>query len=168
MIETVKKLLAPLQRRIMSMIARGVVQAIKDGKLQKVQMTALADEVLDGLEYVEPYGFTSIPEQGAEAVALFLGGDRGNGIVLSVGDRRYRLQGLASGEVAIYHKGGSKILLKADGKMQIHNGTYELFTVLSDFLAHLIAARTATLAGPQPLLGVDFPADKAKIDSFKV
>lgn len=168
MIEQLRKLIAPLHRRIMLSIARGVVKVVDDSKgLQKVQITLLADEVADKLERVQQYGFTSKPKAGAEAVALFLGGNRDHGVVIAVDDRRYRLKGLADGEVALYTDTDSKIVLKNGGKIEVWNGQYELMAVLSDVMDHLIAARTATMNGPQPLLGSEFPDDKAKIDSFK-
>jgi phage baseplate assembly protein V len=173
MIDQLNRFIAPLKRRVMLMIARGIVQATKDGGLQQIQMTALADEVLDGLEYVEPYGFTSIPEAGAEAVALFLGGNRDHGVVLSVGDRRYRLKGLASSDVALYHKDGTKIVLKGSGKIQITNPAgNELIAVLSELCLWLKNARTDTMIGPQPLYDITaadtIDAIKTKVDSFKV
>lgn len=72
------------------------------GKLQALQMRLTADEIRDGLEHFEPYGVTSNPHPGAEGIALFLGDGRSHGVVLNVADRRFRLQGLQSGEVALY------------------------------------------------------------------
>jgi phage baseplate assembly protein V len=172
-VDVVTKIVAPLRRRIFMMMARGVLQSRKDGDLQQLQITALADEVLSGIEYVEPYGFTSAPEAGAEVVALFMGGNRDHGVILSAGDRRYRLKGLASGDVALYHKDGTKIVLKGSGKIQIHNPAgNELFTVLSQLLQFLIDARTDTVIGPMPLYDITatstLTAIKTKIDSFKV
>lgn len=45
---------------------------------------------------------TSHPLPGAEAVTVFLSGNREHAICLAVDDRRYRIQGLKGGEVAIY------------------------------------------------------------------
>ncbi|MBC7213051.1 MAG: phage baseplate assembly protein, partial [Pseudomonas sp.] len=82
-------------------LARGVVALVDAGrKLQGLQMRLTADEVKDGMEHFEPYGFTSNPLPGAEALAAFLGGDRSHGVVVCVADRRFRLQALKSGEVA--------------------------------------------------------------------
>jgi len=172
-IEIFDKLIQPVKRKISAMVLRGVVHGMKEGKLQFVQMSGLADETLDNLEYIEPYGFTSKPGPGAEAVALFIGGNRDHGIVLSVGDRRYRLAGLAADDVALYHKDGTKIVLKGGGKIQIFNPAgNELFATLSTFLGDLIASNTMDpLSGPQPFMPADitkFQASKTKIDSFKV
>lgn len=174
MIDSIKKIVAPLQRRIMMMVTRGVLKNLNSSKpLQRVQMTGYPEEVLDNLEYVEPYGFTSAPIPGAETVAVFMGGNRDHGVVLSVGDRRYRLTDLVSGDVAMYHQDGTKIILKGSGKLQIVNPAgNELIAVLSELLQLLINARTTTTIGPQPLFDVTgadtFAAIKAKVDSFKV
>ncbi len=171
--EIIEKVMAPLKRKVSSMILRGVVTSLKDKKLQMVQLSALADETIDNLEYIEPYGYTSVPENGAEAVALFIGGNRDHGVVISVADRRYRPTGLASGDVCLYRKAGVKVTLKASGKISITNPAgNELLEVLSTTLQHLIDAKTMDpLSGPEPLMPdtvAAFTADKVKIDSFKV
>ncbi len=112
----VKQAVAPLQNAIGGMLARAVVHLMKtDGALQVLQIEMLVGELKDGIEYVEPYGYTSTaPKDGREAVAAFIQGDRSNGIVLVVANRRYRLKGLKEGEVAIYDDTGQKIVLQRD------------------------------------------------------
>lgn len=110
------KMIGPFARRLGNMIARGTVAAVSAGsKMQGLQMRLLADEVKDGLEHFEPYGFTSHPRAGAEAVALFLDGDRSHGVVVCVADRRYRLAGLQGGEMAIHDDLGQKVHLTRTG-----------------------------------------------------
>lgn len=95
------------------MLVRGTVVLVDSArKLQALQMRLTAGEVKDGLEHFEPYGFTSNPLAGAEGIAAFIGGDRSHGVLLVVADRRYRIQGLEPGEVAIYTDEGAKIHLK--------------------------------------------------------
>ena len=95
------------------MLVRGTVVLVDSArKLQALQMRLTAGEVKDGLEHFEPYGFTSNPLAGAEGIAAFIGGDRSHGVLLVVADRRYRIQGMAPGEVAIYTDEGAKIHLK--------------------------------------------------------
>lgn len=105
-----------LYNRIGNMLARGVVRTVNAaGKLQILQLGLLAGETKDRLEHMEPYGFTSHPMRGAEAVAVFLDGDRAHGVVLVVADRRYRLAGLAAGEMAIHDDQGQKVHLTRAG-----------------------------------------------------
>lgn len=103
-------------RRVMMALARAVVRRVAaDGGMQVLQLGLMADETKDGVEHFEPYGFTSHPRAGAEAAVLFLGGNRDHGIAVVVADRRYRIRGLESGEVAIHDDQGQSIVLKRDG-----------------------------------------------------
>lgn len=98
------------------MVARAIVEAVNDGpKLQAVQISLLADEVKGNVERFQQYGFTGVPHEGAEAIALFLGGSRSHGVTIAVDDRRYRLKGLEKGEVALYDDLGQKVHLTRNG-----------------------------------------------------
>ena len=110
------KSLGPMARQIGNMLSRAVVSAVNpSNKMQSVQLKLLAGEVKDGMEHLEPYGYTSHPQIGAEAVAIFFDGDRSHGVVIAVADRRYRLTGLAPGEVALHDDQGQKIHLTRNG-----------------------------------------------------
>ena len=101
--------------RIKRLALRGVVTLINSAlKLQAVQLKTLGNLLLDGLEHFEPFGLTANAKPGAEAIVLSLGGSLGNAIVIAVADRRYRLTGLASGEVALYDAFGNTIVLHQD------------------------------------------------------
>lgn len=110
------KMIAPYARRISNMLARGTLAAVNAvSKMQGLQLRLLAGEVKDNVEHFEPYGFTSNPKGGAEAVAVFLDGDRSHGIAIVVADRRYRLTGLQTGEVALHDDQGQKVHLTRTG-----------------------------------------------------
>lgn len=105
-----REALREISSRVMMMFSRGVLRSVTDsGPRQQVQVELLKDELRDGLEHMQNYGFTSHPLGGDVAVA-FLGGNREQGIVLVVDDRRYRIP-LLAGEVAIYDDQGNKIEL---------------------------------------------------------
>lgn len=105
--------MSELLSRVMMMFGRGVLRGVKDdGARQQVQVELLKGEVRDDVEHMQNYGFTSHATGGDCAVA-FLGGNREQGIVLVVDDRRYRLA-LQPGEVAIYDDLGNKIELLRD------------------------------------------------------
>lgn len=113
--------------RFMNMFARGVVALAKStGKTQLLQMSLTAGEIKDGMEHLEPYGFTSCPHEGAEGLAAFMGGDRSHGVVLVVADRRYRVQALRAGEVAIYTDEGDRIHFKRGRIIDIQTGTLNI------------------------------------------
>ncbi|GFM51460.1 phage baseplate assembly protein V [Pseudomonas capsici] len=106
------------------MLARGtVVLARASSKMQALQMHLTAGEIKDDMEHFEPYGFTSNPLPGAEGIAAFIGGDRSHGLLLVVADRRYRLNALQSGEVAIYTDEGDRIHLKRGKVIDIETNT---------------------------------------------
>lgn len=108
--------LAPLTRKIMGLIGRCVLTAIDDApQVQALQISVLDDEIHDGVERFGEYGLTSVPHPGAEGLAVFVGGVRSHGVVVAVEDRRYRLKGLETGEVALYDDLGQVVHLKRDG-----------------------------------------------------
>lgn len=102
-----------LGNRVMMMFARGVVRGVTDTNgRQQLQVELLKDELRDDIEHMQNYGFTSHATGGDVAVA-FVGGNREQGIVLVVDDRRFRLN-LEAGEVAVYDDQGNKIELLRD------------------------------------------------------
>lgn len=99
----ISRLTAPLKGRLQMMVSRIVVRMIDDGPgWQTLQLDAYAGETHDGVERVQNYGFSSHPRPGAEGVMVCVGGLRSHGLVIAVGDRRYRLKGLEEGEVALH------------------------------------------------------------------
>lgn len=98
-------------------IVRGTVTVShSDKKCRTLQVSLQAEEVRDNLEHLEPYGFTSEPytDKKTDAICLFLDDSRGHGVVIAVGDRRFRLQNLQKGEVALYDDQGKQIYFKRD------------------------------------------------------
>lgn len=105
-----------LEARIRLMLGRAIVRLIDDGaKAQAMQLELLSDEVQDGVERFQEYGFTSHPHPDAEAIVACPGGLRSHAVVIAVEDRRYRLTGLRQGEVALYDDLGNVVLLGRDG-----------------------------------------------------
>ncbi len=121
------KFIEPLKRRVFMMLARGVVRAIDDANgLQRMQIECLRGELLDSVERFQDYGFTSVPLEGAEMLAGFLNGNRDHGIIVRVDDRRYRLNGLAGGEVAIYTDEGDKVHFKRGRIIDVSTDTLNI------------------------------------------
>lgn len=105
-----------------------VVLAKAAGKLQRLQIRSLAGEVLDGIESLEQYGFTSVALAGAGGVALFFGGDRSHGVALPPNDKRYRPTDLQPGEVAIYTDEGARITLRRGRLVEVECDVYRVKT----------------------------------------
>lgn len=98
------------------MIGHAVILAIDDTtKLQSLQVSALADEVMSLRERFQEYGFTSRPHPGAEAIMVSLGGNRTNTVIIAVDDRRYRLKLDNAGDVAVYSSGENYLVMRANG-----------------------------------------------------
>lgn len=113
-----------VKRQLAGLVARGVVLMVTaTRKMQELQLALLDGETSDQVEHFEPYGFTSRPHPGAEAVALHVGGDRAHCVAVVVADRRYRLQGLENGEVALFTDEGDSLVFKRGGEIHITSGT---------------------------------------------
>lgn len=105
-----------LQRQVLSLIGRAVVKSINAAsKCQTVDVELLAGQKKAGIEHLESYGFTSRAQSGAEAIILFPDGDRSHAVAITVADRRYRMKGLKTGEVAIYDDLGQSVTLTRAG-----------------------------------------------------
>jgi phage baseplate assembly protein V len=120
LMRAISKAVAPLTQRVKNMIARGVITAIQDSEgLQLIQGTLLADEVSDGMERFQNYGFSSVPPPGSEFIVLFVAG-RSHPVVIAVDNRAARPKDKEIGDSIMYSIGGNSILLSAeDGKIHI-------------------------------------------------
>lgn len=108
-------------------VARAVLNVVDDeGNMQRVQVSLLEDEVIDGVERFQNYGFTSVPEEGAEATVVFVGADRSHPVVVVADDRRVRKKSLKPGEVAVYHKNGDFIHLKNGNEIEVKTTTFKV------------------------------------------
>ncbi len=124
-INSFRRLAGPMARQIRMMISRAIINLVNDdGGLQEVQVGLLAmpqpggtvgRELSDNVEVVRQYGFTAHPHPGAEAVFVSVAGIRSHGLVIAIEDRRYRLTGLAAGEVALYDDLGQTVHLTRTG-----------------------------------------------------
>ncbi len=140
------KLLMPLRRRMALLLARGVGKlADSSAPLQLLQIELLKDEVLDNIEHLEAYGFTSCPLPGYEALAASLAGDRGHTVVLVATDRRYRKKSLAAGEVALYTDEGDVLHFKRGRLVEVIAGTKVKITAPQ---VEVVASTQVTITSP--------------------
>ncbi len=110
-------------RRIMNMLGVGRVRLTDDtGPAQVNQVQSNGLETRD-MPSVSLYGLASNPHPGADAVVLFLGGDRGKGVVIATADGRYRLRNLAPGEVGLYTDEGDSVILRRGRIVVVTAGT---------------------------------------------
>ncbi len=119
------RILAPLRRRIATLLARGVVMLVDDsGGRQRLQLKIMAGEVVRDVEHFQPFGFFSVPmppdANGApEPVIGHIGGSKSHAVVLVVSDRRYRQKDEAPGTAGIVSSGGALVRCLPDGSIEI-------------------------------------------------
>lgn len=110
------QILERLHHRLSMMIGRGRLQTGNDsGNVQLLQVRFNADEVYDNQPRLAEYGFTSMPPTDADAVVIFVGGERSNGVIIATGHQASRLKGLKPGEAALYDNLGQSIYLTRTG-----------------------------------------------------
>jgi len=180
--DVIGKLTAPLKRKIQAMMARALVTAVTDtGFLQRVQVKGFAGQERDAIEKFQSYGFTSNPQDGAEGLLLALGGDPAHSVLILVDDGRYRLKGLARGEVAAYTDEGAYFWFKRSMKIECRSNTFkfqgashELMDQLVqladqvDSIANFLSTTTTnTMFGPMKLNNfADFATIKTAVDGI--
>lgn len=183
MIEHIKKITEPLARRIALVASRCTLTIVNDKtQTQSAQSEFFEGEVHDHAEVWQQYGFSSVPPRGSEGVALFIGGERINPLIIATENKEKRINGLEEGEAVFYASKENKFHLKNDdsanlktkkfnvqaGKISFKNETAELIELLSMICDLLSKDKVNTSLGLQPLLfAQQYSEIKNKLDSFK-
>ena len=182
MLEQLKQFVEPLKRRILLMVGRAVLTAVKDdGGIQLIDAELMQGEFRTDIERFQDYGFTGVPPVDSEGVIVFLGGDRAHGLVLRMDSRANRLKGLKSGETAHYSQFGGYAKFTEDheyhvrsNKWKMQGENYELMQTLIDIATQLkeLADKlstdtTNTMLGPMQLNGfATYASIKAQVDTL--
>ena len=87
--------------------------------VQLTQADGLSGEKLQASELFQHFGFTSAPPAGTQCIVLPLGGKTAHSVIVATEAGAYRIEGLKSGEVAVYNQSGAKIVLKAGKVIEI-------------------------------------------------
>lgn len=111
-----ESLIEPLAKRIALMVGRCVILAskYKDNELL-ADIELVAGEKRRGVEFLQQFGFSSRPKGDVEGIALFVGGSRDNGVVIST---RGECPDLEEGEVRVHSPFGTSMTLKKDGSIE--------------------------------------------------
>jgi phage gp45-like len=108
------------------MLARAVARGIIDSpQIQLVKLDLGGNEVKENVERLQPYGLSTFPPSGGQAIVAFISGNREHPICLVVDDGATRAKVL-DGEVILYSKHGNQVKLKSAGKISIGVGTEDL------------------------------------------
>ncbi|MBC8729980.1 phage baseplate assembly protein [Paraburkholderia sp. UCT2] len=109
------------RQRARTTFRRAFVAGISKGANKVLTLVGLADQQKTA-EWIEPYGFASMPKIGSETIAQCIDGDESHNVVVVIGDRRFRFD-VADGEVSLY------TYLNAQRPHRLHfrnDGTIEL------------------------------------------
>ncbi|NIO79125.1 MAG: hypothetical protein GTN53_01030 [Candidatus Aminicenantes bacterium] len=124
--------LSPWKQRILLMVGKAIIKAVKDtDNLQVVQVQLMGNEIKGDIERIQEYGFTSHPPEDSEAVAVAVGGDRSNLLIIATDNSTYRLK-LEKGEVALYDMFGQYIKFQKDSKVIFKSDKLRLGSPASD------------------------------------
>lgn len=105
-----------LYRRVLLMIGRGRIKTGKDDGAAQLQQVRLGQyETFDDVPRMAEYGFNSMPPAESDAVMVFVGGNRLDGVIIGTGNQMYRMRNLKPGEVSISDDRGQSVHLSQDG-----------------------------------------------------
>ncbi len=108
------------QLRRVARPVRGVLAAVDaNGKGLLAQLTARADESLSMVEIAQHFGFRSVAPADSEVVAIPIGGSSAHLVVIGEIDRSTTPPTLVAGEACIYSTGGAKVVVHANGTIEI-------------------------------------------------
>jgi phage gp45-like len=114
-----------LTGRLLSLCGFGRITATTalTGKgLRRAQVRIDDAEIRDETPMVGLYGVASRPLPGADAIMIFLAGDRSKSIIIATNDRRVQID-LAEGEVALHTDEGDHIHFKRGGLVSLRAST---------------------------------------------
>ncbi|WP_321865730.1 phage baseplate assembly protein domain-containing protein [Paraburkholderia tropica] len=155
-----------LARRVLLALARGTISLVDDTQsVQKLQVRVNALELIPDVPRVAEYGLTSNPPSGTLAVIGFKNGDRNDGIVIATSNAKYRMTGLATGEVAIHDDKGQSVYLSAAGIVVNGGGNPITMTNLSKLRVEAPIESTGDITDNVDTTGRSMAADRQIYDS---
>lgn len=126
-------LLEPIYNRLRLIVGRCAIMATKynSGDLE-ADIELIAGEKRRNVEFLQQFGFCSRPSGNVSGVAIFVGGNRDNGVVVATNGDDLRPD-LQPGEVLVHSPHGQKILLKNDGSIEMEAAAGKSIVCKSDF-----------------------------------
>ncbi|MCZ7893313.1 phage baseplate assembly protein [Agrobacterium salinitolerans] len=117
--------------KLRGLVRRVTVKDIKDeGQMQTASAEVAEGVWRDDLEVMLPYGLLSVPDDdGAVGVALAIGGDEGDMVILPLANPSQRIGGLSKGDVGIGNKFGDRMIVKASGGIEVQAASSITFKV---------------------------------------
>lgn len=108
--------------RLRSMTRRVTLKNVRDdGETQRASVEVAEGIWRDDVEILQPAGFAGAPvEDGAVAVAVAIGGDEGDLVVLPPSNPSKRMGQMPQGAAGIYSSAGDKLVINPDGTAVLH------------------------------------------------
>lgn len=110
-------MIGSMQRQVsrgMGQVRQTFLGIVARGSSKLLQLTGLADEVLDETELVQHVGFSSYIPEGCRVVVIPLQGKTSRSIVIATDGARVVVN-VSEGETCIYDQFGHSVWLKKDG-----------------------------------------------------
>lgn len=114
------RMLRELRQRMDTAITRAVIERVNDTlKTQRLQLTLLEGEVVDDVEHMQPYGLSFVPPDGAEALALAVGGMRGHTVAVCAQHPDERPKNGKPRTGGLYSKGEWRLFIDDQGRVHL-------------------------------------------------
>jgi phage baseplate assembly protein V len=136
-INDLREALRPIYTKLFFIVGRCILKKVQNdaNDTQRADVDYLG-ESLTKRERIQEYGFDTYPPTGdeAECVALFVNGNRDQGIVIKIANRKYRPTDLDDGAVCMYSKdsndsNNNRITIKPDNTIEIKTADGNLITI---------------------------------------
>ena len=117
--------------KMRGMVRRVVLKNVVDTGETQTASVEVADGIWrDQVEIMQPYGVAgSVPEDGAMALALAIGGDEGDLLLMPASNPSKRMGGLKPGEVGLYDHNGNHFIISSGGIINLQAATAFRITV---------------------------------------
>jgi phage baseplate assembly protein V len=128
LIEELERWFRPYRTRLNNMIRRAVVVSATDSPaVQQLKINLGNGDIQSKIERIQNFGLTGVPKKNAQALCLFVNGNRDQPVIIAVDDGNFRVH-VNEGEVAVYNAFGTVIKLAADGTINMGDGSPLLAT----------------------------------------
>ncbi len=160
--EIINREVSQFKNKAQLSIARAVLLNLNNSqKRQLVQIGLLAEEEHDDVERFEAYGFTGNPFPGAEGIALSVGGDRDNAVIVAMDNREHRPTNLEEGEACVYTDEGQHLTAKRNKILEVGEDDVTINVGIGANVTIASSGGTVDMAGAS-----DFVALAAKVEAI--
>lgn len=144
-----KRLLAPLERRVRGLATRVRLTGTRDGGgLQLVSLEGLAGERLPNIVRLQQFGASGHAPKGSTGLLVAIGGARSSALLIALDHPGSRPTDLQEGEYRIYNAHGDYVHLAADGQMTLKARTKVLIDAPdAEFTGNVSIAGALAVAG---------------------